>query len=404
MRNVRSRDLVLGRLCGAALLPLLLVGCVTQGESSDEPASAAVTGQTGRSEQAGQTATETTSPQEEVPGEEVPGEEVPGAVGSVAPAVAPIPVVVREVQPSVVAVLREQGEGSGVIYDDEGNIVTNNHVVAGARELTVRLATGERLPARVVATAPSFDLAVLRVTETADLPPAEFADELPVVGELAVAIGNPVGLESTVTSGIVSGLGRTVPAGQFNPALVDLIQTDAAISPGNSGGALADGGSQVIGVNVAYVPPQLGAVSIGFAIPAPTVTDVVEQLLATGEVRVGFLGITPTRLTAELAEQFGIETEVGVLVFDVLTDGPAAGELEQGDVITAVDGEEIETIGELFAVLRNLRPGERVTVTVLRDGREQEVRITLGERPREPPVGPQRQAPPTPRSFPDRER
>jgi S1-C subfamily serine protease len=299
-----------------------------------------------------------------------------------------IPEVVVEVEPSVVAVAVEgqqgRGEGSGVIWDDEGLIVTNNHVVAGAANLEVVLASGERVEAEVEEADPLSDLAILRVDRDG-LPAADFAEELPEVGELAIAIGNPSGFEQSVTAGIVSGLHRAIPSGGQTPALVDLIQTDAAISPGNSGGALVDADGDVIGINVAYLPPQSsGAVSIGFAIPSPTAVSIVRQLLDTGEVERAFLGINPVQITPELADQFGLEVESGAGV-ERVEPGSAADEggLRGGDVIVAFEGEDVATIEDLFAQLRKFQPGDEVTLTVVRDGERRELEVTLAERPSE---------------------
>jgi serine protease DegQ len=299
-----------------------------------------------------------------------------------------IPEVVVEVEPSVVAVAVEgqqgRGEGSGVIWDDEGLIVTNNHVIAGAENVEVVLASGERVEAEVEQADPLSDLAILRVDRDG-LPAAEFAEGLPEVGELALAIGNPSGFEQSVTAGIVSGLHRAIPSGGQTPALVDLIQTDAPISPGNSGGALVDADGDVIGINVAYLPPQTsGAVSIGFAIPAPTAVSIVRQLLDTGRVERAFLGIVPVQITPELADQFGLEVESGAGVESV-EPGSAADEggLRGGDVIVAFEGEDVATIEDLFARLRSFQPGDEVTLTVVRDGKRRELEITLAERPSE---------------------
>ena len=293
-----------------------------------------------------------------------------------------IPDIVEEVEPSVVTVVTDAGLGSGVVYDEDGTIVTNNHVVEGATELTVVFADQTRVPAELVATAPLLDLAVLDA-DRSDLPPATFADELPRVGELAIAIGSPLGLEQTVTAGIVSGLNRGVPgSAQSTQSLVNLIQTDAPISPGNSGGALVDGRGRVIGINVAYLPPSAGAVSLGFAIPSPQVQDAVEELLATGQVRLAYVGVVPTELTPQIAERFGLEEWRGVLVADLDPRGPAAGAgLEPGDLITAVGGEETGTVEAFLGVLRRREPGEAVDVDVVRDGDERTVEVTLGDRP-----------------------
>ncbi len=295
-----------------------------------------------------------------------------------------IPRIVADVETSVVAVLPDSGEGSGVIYRSDGIIVTNFHVVAGARRIDVQLADGTRLPATVLATDELTDLAVIRVARD-DLPTARFAANLPTVGELAVAIGNPLGLENTVTAGIISGLQRSVPGDGVIPAsLVDLIQTDAPISPGNSGGALVNSRAEVAGISVAYLPPGLtGAVSIGFAIPAPTVTSVVEQLLAGREVRHAFLGIQPAPITPQIAERFGLEASAGVLVVGVVPGSPgAAAGLVPGDVITSFEGQPIRQVADLLVFLRRAQPGQSVTLTVLQDGQTRDTEVTLTDRPR----------------------
>jgi S1-C subfamily serine protease len=266
-----------------------------------------------------------------------------------------------------------------VIWSEDGIIVTNDHVVDGASSIQVALASGRRVDARVVATDPLTDIAVVEVDEQG-LPAAEFATELPSVGSLAVAIGTPLGLENTVTAGIVSGLHRNVPFSSAG-SLVDLIQTDAAISPGNSGGALVDRQGRVIGINVAYVPPEAGSVSIGFAIPSVTVVDVVDQLLERGSVQHAFLGIQPSAITPDLAEQLDLTVEEGAIVLAV-TPGTAAEQagLEPGDVITGIGDTSVRRVEDLFAALRRSRPGEQVTLTVVRDGETIELDAVLGER------------------------
>ena len=269
-----------------------------------------------------------------------------------------------------------------MIWNDEGAIVTNNHVVAGATTVGIMLATGETVQGRVEATDELSDLAVVRVDRD-NLRPAEFADALPEVGELAIAVGNPAGFEQSVTAGIVSGLNRSIPSGGRTPALVELIQTDAAISPGNSGGALVDGDGRVIGINVAYLPPQsTGAVALGFAIPSTVASDVVTQLLRNGQVRRPYLGIEPTQVTPEFAQAFGLELEEGVAVVDVFEgSGAQKAGLREGDVIVAIGGEETPTVESLFARLRDFRPGDAISLDVVRDGDRRSVSITLGERP-----------------------
>lgn len=293
-----------------------------------------------------------------------------------------IPELVDSVEPSVVAVVTDRGEGSGVIWDDDGVIVTNEHVIEGASRVEVVLASGTELEAEVEAVTEDFDLAVLRV-ERKGLPPARFARELPDVGELAVAIGNPLGFEQSVTAGIVSGLHRAIPSGGTTRALVDLVQTDAAISPGNSGGALVGASGEVIGVNVAYIPPQQGSVSLGFAIPSPTVLDVVRQLLETGRVEQAYLGIyNPTTVTPELDAQFDLGADEGVVFNPVEQGGPAdrAG-LRPGDVIVGIAGKRIRSVEDLFSELRRRKPDERVTVEAVRGDDRKAVEVTLGEAP-----------------------
>jgi S1-C subfamily serine protease len=259
--------------------------------------------------------------------------------------------------------------------------VTNNHVVEDAGEVELVLASGERVAARVVATDPLTDLAVVEASRK-DLPPAQFANTLPRVGQLALAMGAPLGFEDSVTAGIVSGLHRAIPSGGTTPALVDLVQTDAPISPGNSGGGLFDANGMVIGINVAYLPPESGAVSLGFAISSPTVRDVVDQLIKNGQVEHAFLGIEPRPLTPEIASQLKTQTNQGVVVYNV-TPGSAADKagMESGDIITSFDGKQVRSVEDLYAALRSKKPGDTVGVTVQRGGEEQELEVTLDSRP-----------------------
>jgi S1-C subfamily serine protease len=243
------------------------------------------------------------------------------------------------------------------------------------------LASGRRLEARVDATDNCTDVAVLTV-EGEELPPARFAEALPRVGELAVAIGNPLGFEKTVTAGIVSGLHRAIPAVAQTQALVDLIQTDAAISPGNSGGALLNARGEVVGINVAYIPPSAGVVSLGFAIPAPTVTSIVEQLLRSGRARHPFLGVRPGELTPQIADQLGIDADSGVLILEV-TAGSGADDagLEESDVVVEFEGEQIATVEDLLAGIRGSEPGQTVRIAYVREGGERrETEARLGDR------------------------
>jgi serine protease DegQ len=289
-----------------------------------------------------------------------------------------IPQIVDQVQPSVVSVITEMGQGSGVVYRQDGFVVTNNHVAGGASKVAVVLANGQRLPATVRGTSEIYDLAVLKVDRD-DLPAASFVHALPEVGSLAIAMGNPLGFENSVTAGIVSGLNREIPSGGQAPSLVDLIQTDAPISPGNSGGALVGGDAEVIGINVAYLPPTAGAVSVGFAIPAPTAVHAVDQLIENGKVNVAYLGIRPVQVTPDLNQAFDLGADTGVLVSAVIEGGPSAkAGVKPGDVIVGMDDRRIELVEDLFAELREHEPGTTVTLTITRKGEQKKLDVTLG--------------------------
>ena len=295
-----------------------------------------------------------------------------------------IPDIVAKVDPSVVTVVvAGSGLGSGVVYRSGGIIVTNAHVVDGARQVEVELADGTRVPATVVAGDADTDLAVLRA-ERENLPPARFQPVQPRVGELVMAMGSPLGFQNSVTAGIVSGLGREIPgtAAQGGRALVDLLQTDAAISPGNSGGALVNGRGEIVGINEAYIPPSAGAVNLGFAIPAATVIDVVDQLLTTGTAVHPYLGVNSTTLTREIAAYLGLAVEDGVLVSGVARSSPAAAAgMRPGDVITDFNGERVRTQEAFLGELRTVKPGQKITVNVQRGEGSEELSVTIGRRP-----------------------
>jgi S1-C subfamily serine protease len=309
-----------------------------------------------------------------------PGASTGGVVATVPTS---IPDLVAQVQPQVVAVLRSDGgQGSGVIWSADGDVVTNNHVVEGVDSVTVAFADGQRMSGSVLATDPRSDLAVVRTKRTG-LPKATFRDDLPRVGELALAIGNPLGFEESVTEGIISGLNRAIPgAAQNAPALVDLIQTDAGISPGNSGGALVAGDGRVMGINVAYIPPTAGAVAIGFAIPSPTVIDVVTQLIQSGRAEHAFLGVTPVTVDAQLAQSYQLPVNEGAIVAELVRDGPAAkAGAKPGDIITAIDDQPVRTAEDLLSIIRKHKPGDRVTLAIHRQERQLTLDVTLGDLP-----------------------
>jgi serine protease DegQ len=293
-----------------------------------------------------------------------------------------IPDVVAKTQTSVVTIITSKGLGSGVVWSSDGIVVTNEHVITGTRNVEVAFADGRRVSGTVRAADDVTDLAVVQANRKG-LPPATFQRELPRVGDLAIAMGSPLGFENTVTAGIISGLHREIPgSGQQTQSLVDLIQTDAAISPGNSGGAVVNANGQVVGISEAFIPPSQGAVSIGFAIPADTAVNVVNQLLRTGRARHAFLGIQPRDLTPEIAQQLGVSASSGVVILDVVDNGPAAkAGMQPGDVITAINGKQVSSVEDFLATLRPLSPGQTVTVNYLRGQDKRDAKVVLANRP-----------------------
>jgi putative serine protease PepD len=287
--------------------------------------------------------------------------------------------VVQSVSPSVVQIEDQRGLGSGIVLDAAGDIVTNNHVVSGATSFTVTTASGKRYAATLVGAFPPNDLAVIKASG-AHLKPATFADSSNLsVGDLAIAIGNPLGLRSSVTEGIISAFRQAVQEEGGNVTLPSVIQTSAAINPGNSGGALVDIEGRVIGIpTLAATDPQLGggsAPGIGFAIPSNVVKDISGQILAHGKVvnsHRAFLGI-----------RVGEANGNGVIVASVTPGGAAAkGAMRVGEMIVSVDGTPTPTIGALSAVLAELKPGQETRIEVRRqNGATKTLQVTLGTYP-----------------------
>jgi serine protease DegQ len=271
-----------------------------------------------------------------------------------------------------------EGAGSGVIVDAaKGYILTNHHVIANADKITVTLLENRSLTARVVGSDEASDLAVLQV-DAANLTSIPFGDSSSLhVGDYVVAIGNPFGFTNSVTSGIVSALGRS----GLNPqAFEDFIQTDASINPGNSGGALVDLNGKLVGINSAIISRTGGNVGIGFAIPVNMVRTIMQQLVATGTVRRGLLGVSIRDVTPDIAATLDLPGNSGALVYEVKADTAAerAG-IQIGDVIVSINGVKLHDSGSLRSAVGLLPPGEKVSVTLLRDGREQTVTAVLGE-------------------------
>jgi serine protease Do len=266
------------------------------------------------------------------------------------------------------------GEGSGFFVSADGYIVTNNHVVKNAKTVTVTMADGKILDAKVVATDPKTDLAVIKVDEKGDYPFVSFATEKPRIGDWVVAIGNPYGLGGTVTAGILSADGRDIGDGPYDRFL----QIDAPINRGNSGGPTFNMQGQVIGVNTAIYSPSGGSVGIGFAIPAQTAENVVDALEHGGVVSRGYLGVNIQPVTDAIAESLSMKTAEGAIVDQVLPGTPAADAgLKSGDVITKLDGKDVHDAGDLSLRVAGFKPGAKVQLTYMRDGAEKTVEVTL---------------------------
>ena len=274
----------------------------------------------------------------------------------------------------------QMGLGSGVIVSPEGFILTNTHVVESADEITVVLNAGRRTIAKLVGTDPETDLAVLKIK----------LDKLPVmvmnsseqtqVGDIVLAIGNPFGVGQTVTSGIVSALGRSqLGINTFE----NFIQTDAAINPGNSGGALVDVQGNLLGINTAIYSRSGGSLGIGFAIPVSTAKQVLEGIVKEGQVVRGWIGVEPTDMTPDLAKTFNISIDSGVIITGVMQSGPAfkAG-VRPGDVMMTVEGHPVKTVSELLTQVAALKPGKQANLRVLRKSEELVLTVTPAQRPK----------------------
>jgi serine protease Do len=272
----------------------------------------------------------------------------------------------------------QEGLGSGVIVSPDGYILTNNHVVNGADQIKVSLNDGRELTAKVVGTDPQSDLAVIKI-DAKNLPAITFADSDTVeVGDRVLAVGNPFGIGQTVTSGMVSGLGRATMGLDYE----DFIQTDAAINPGNSGGALVDAEGRLVGINTAIYSRSGGSQGIGFAIPSNLAHNVMEQLSTGGKVVRGYLGVGIQDLSPELADQFKLGATRGALVSEVKPGSPAAkAGLREGDVITKFDGKPVTDSRHLKLTVANVAPGTKVPAEVVRDGKSVDLSFNITTRP-----------------------
>ena len=360
-----------GTLAGGALLAasLTLTACTSQDPPVPSETSGASTAQSSTPPSAGTS----------------PGTNASAAASNPAPApdaAGGIPELVENLAPSVVTIFTDGGVGSGVVYSEDGLIITNEHVISGNTRVEVGFADGQRVQGTVKASDPVTDLALVQA-DRKGLPKPVYQSTLPKVGEGALVLGSPLGFENTATAGIISGLHRSIPGSASNSlSLVDLIQTDAPISPGNSGGAVINMRGEIIGISEAYIPPSAGAVSLGFAIPAATAVQVAEELLADGTAEHAYLGLTPGELTPQIADRLGIEASTGVVVLAVDEDGPAgrAG-IRPGDVLESMEGVELNSPEKLLAELRNRNPGDTVGFKVKRGDQDLDLKADLIDRP-----------------------
>lgn len=269
------------------------------------------------------------------------------------------------------------GIGSGFIFDGRGYILTNNHVIDGADNIKVTLSDGRKFKAKLVGADPYTDLAVIKINGK-NLPVAKLGDSSKLqIGEWAIAIGNPLGIQNTVTLGIISAVDRTIPRPNGQGVMRHLIQTDAAINPGNSGGPLVNIKGEVIGVNTAIIASAQG---IGFAVAINTAKGIINDLIKEGKVERAYLGVYIQDLTKDIADTMGLKVEKGALVSEVVKGSPAdkAG-LKRGDVIIKVDDTKIESSGDLQDAIRSKKAGTKVTLTIIRDGNQMNIDVTLGK-------------------------
>jgi serine protease Do len=272
------------------------------------------------------------------------------------------------------------GEGSGFFISADGYAITNNHVVEKAKQVEVKADNGKTYTAKVIGTDPKTDLALIKVEGRSDFPFVKLAEKAPRIGDWVVAVGNPFGLDGSVTAGIVSARGRDIGAGPYD----DFIQIDAPVNKGNSGGPSFDVNGNVIGVNTAIFSPSGGSVGIAFAIPSDTVKTVVAQLRDKGVVTRGWIGVQIQPVTEEMTEALGLKKVEGALIADVQTNSPAAkADIASGDVITAVNGKPVKDAHELARMIGSMAPQSTAKLTVIHKGKEQSASVTLGEVPKE---------------------
>ena len=422
-----------GPLLHRPALPALLVlsalvaaACGTQDEAADSPAASSAQAQQEMQAAAGSAPAASVAPQAALPQTAAPAPQQALGVGDILAAVEEVLAGLYERSlPSIVHIHVSQyaedapaspfgqfpdlrrGSGSGFVWDAQGHIVTNYHVVEGAATVTVFFADDTEVEAEVIGRDPDSDLAVIKV----DLP-AEKLHPLPLgsseglrVGQFAIALGNPFGQDFTMTSGIISGLGRTISGGTSPYTIPKVVQTDAPINPGNSGGPLLDGEGRVVGINTQIISRTGASSGVGLSVPIDLAKRIVPSLIEDGAYSYPWIGIRATSVRREVAEALDLPTETrGVLVIEALEDGPAAASDLQGsddtveidgfdfpsggDVIIAADGAPVREMEDLIIhLIEKTRPGDTISLTVLRDGEQERIDVVLGSRPTEDEEG-----------------
>ena len=332
---------------------------------------------------------------------------------NVSPAVVEIKVTLQTT--TALGSYNQEAQGSGFLVDNQGHILTNNHVVDQASSVEVVLEDGKNVEAKVVGTDAADDLALIQVDAFAmsGITPVTLGDSGAVKpGQMAIAIGNPYGLDHSITVGVISGLNRTLTSSVGRP-ITGLLQTDAAINPGNSGGPLLNSQGEVIGINTAIENPMTGAQGIGFAVPINTAKDQLQSLLLGQNIKRPWLGISGMAITADLAQKLGLSVDQGVYVITASADSPAekagirGGGTDSdrkpaagGDIITAVDGTAVKKVEDLVSYFNTKNAGDNVSLSVVRDGKTIQVTVTLGTWPDPSPTSQQSQATPTPTPTP----
>jgi len=332
---------------------------------------------------------------------------------NVSPAV--VEIKVTQQATSALGSYNQEAQGSGFLVDNQGHILTNNHVVDQTTSVEVVLGNGKDVEAKVIGTDAADDLALIQIdaSATSGITPVTLGDSDAVKpGQMAIAIGNPYGLDDSITVGVISGLDRTLTSSVGRP-ITGLLQTDAAINPGNSGGPLLNSQGEVIGINSAIENPMTGAQGIGFAVPINTAKDQLQALLLGQNIKRPWLGISGTAITADLAQKLGLSVDQGVYVITATADSPAekagikgagtdsnGNPVAGGDIITAVDGNAVKKVEDLVSYFNTKKVGDDVSLTVVRNGKTIQVTVTLGSWPDNITTSQQSQATPTPTPTP----